>query len=156
MKRVDDTHEAMSLHYRALEKMYLAAPINRLYPCKIEIIEKEAQIRLAIQDVYHHAAGAVHGSVIFKLLDDSAFFAANSLETAVFVVTTSFTTYLTRPVSSGVLLAKGRVVNFNKSQFIAESVVYDEQGREIGRGSGIFVRSRWSLADAMGYGAVRS
>ena len=57
------------------------------------------------------------------MLDDAAFFAANSLERDVFVLTTSFTTYLTRPVSSGTLRSVGRVVNRNKSQFIAEAVL---------------------------------
>jgi acyl-coenzyme A thioesterase PaaI-like protein len=69
----------------------------------------------------------------------------------VFVLTTTFTTYLTRPVGAGKLRAVGRVVNANKSQFIAESVVYDEQDREIGRGSGIFARSKMKLADTPGY-----
>jgi hypothetical protein len=47
--------------------------------------------------------------------------------------------------------AIGKVVNSNKSQFIAESVVYDAQDREIGRGSGIFVRGKLPLVDAAGY-----
>ena len=87
----------------------------------------------------------------FKMLDDAAFFAANSLETEFFVLTTSFTTYLTRPVVEGKLKAVGKVVNQNKSQFIAESIVYDSKGREVGRGNGIFVRSKQLLIDAKGY-----
>lgn len=138
-------------HYAALEGMYLAAPINRLYPCRIHVAESRSVIHLEIDPRYFHSAGAVHGSVIFKLLDDAAFFAANSLEPEVFVLTTSFTTYLTRPVSSGVLRAEGRVLNRNKSQFIAEAVVYDANQREIGRGNGIFVRGKVPLSEAMGY-----
>jgi len=67
------------------------------------------------------------------------------------VVTTSFTTYLTRPVSTGQVRAQGRVVNQNASQFIAEAVIYDEQAREIGRGSGLFVRSKLLLRDVATY-----
>jgi acyl-coenzyme A thioesterase PaaI-like protein len=85
------------------------------------------------------------------MLDDAAFFAANSLERDVFVLTTSFTTYLTRPVSSGRLRSVGRVVNRNKSQFIAESVLHDSEGNEIGRGSGVFVRSKIPLGKTRGY-----
>lgn len=131
--------------------MYLAAPVNRLYQPQIRVSEGEAEISIELSEQYHHSAGTVHGSVYFKMLDDAAFFAVNSLEPKWFVLTTSFTTYLTRPVSSGRMRAVGRVVNRNKSQFIAEAVVYDGEGQEIGRGNGIFVRSRMPLEGAMGY-----
>ena len=138
-------------HYRRLESMYAAAPINEFYLPNIEVREGEATIEIKLSDKLHHAAGAVHGSVYFKMLDDAAFFAANSLEGEVFVLTTSFTTYLTRPVSQGVLRSVGRVVNRNKTQFIAESIVYDAEGNEVGRGNGIFVRGRFPLKEALGY-----
>lgn len=138
-------------HFIALQNMYLAAPINEFYRPVIEVSEAQATIEIDVTDKLFHAARAVHGSVYFKMLDDAAFFAANSLEREVFVLTTSFTTYLTRPVSAGRLRSVGRVVNRNKSQFIAEAVVHDSKGNEIGRGSGVFVRSRLPLAEAMGY-----
>ena len=106
-------------HFTALENMYLAAPISDLYHPSIEISDSEATIEIEVAEQFFHAAGGLHGSVYFKLLDYAAFFAANSLERDVFVLTTSFTTYLTRPVSSGTLRSVGRVVNRNKSQFIA-------------------------------------
>ncbi|MEM8963491.1 MAG: PaaI family thioesterase [Acidobacteriota bacterium] len=138
-------------HFVALEKMYLAAPINELYRPTIEVLEAEARIEMDVSERHFHSAGAVHGSVYFKMLDDAAFFAANSLERDVFVLTTSFTTYLTKPISSGIMRAVGRVVNQNRSQLIAEAVVYDSEGNEIGRGNGIFVRSKMPLRGAKGY-----
>jgi hypothetical protein len=51
------------------------------------------------------------------------------------------------------LRSAGRVVNSNKSQFIAESVIYDSQGREVGRGNGIFVRGKTPLREVPGYRA---
>jgi len=140
-------------HYLALENMYLAAPINTIYKPRINILEGLSEIEIELNEGYFHAAGAVHGSVYFKMLDDSAFFAANSLEREVFVLTTSFTVYLTRPVSSGSMRAVGKVVNSTKSQFIAESVVYNSEGKEIARGSGVFVRGKFKLAEALGYKA---
>ena len=139
-------------HFTALENMYLAAPISDLYHPSIEISDSEATIEIEVAEQFFHAAGGLHGSVYFKLLDDAAFFAANSLERDVFVLTTSFTTYLTRPVSSGTLRSVGRVVNRNKSQFIAEAVVHDSEGNEIGRGSGVFVRGKLLLSGIRGYG----
>ncbi|RMH78490.1 MAG: PaaI family thioesterase [Calditrichaeota bacterium] len=138
-------------HFRALENMYLAAPINQIFNPKITVSRGMAEIEIELSEKYHHSGGAVHGSVYFKMLDDAAFFAANSYETEVFVLTTSFTIYLIRPVSKGRLKAIGKVVNKTGSQFIAESVVYDSKDTEIGRGNGIFVRSKLPLTQARGY-----
>jgi uncharacterized protein (TIGR00369 family) len=138
-------------HYRKLERMYLSAPLNGFYRPTIEIGEGRAVIANPVREDLFHAAGAVHGSVYFKLLDDAAWFAVNSLVTDVFVLTTTFTTYLTRPVSSGTITAVGRVVNEGRTQFLAEAVLTDDDGREIGRGSGTFVRGRSPLSADIGY-----
>ncbi len=138
-------------HYDRLISMYAAAPINEFFGPVLTISEGEAVIEIALDTKLHHAAGAVHGSVYFKMLDDAAFFAANSLEKEFFVLTTSFTTYITRPVATGTMRAVGTVVNKNRSQFIAEAIVYDSEGREIGRGNGIFVRGKLPLVEAAGY-----
>jgi len=140
-------------HFIALENMYLAAPINNIYKPRIVVSEGQSEIEIELKESYFHAAGAVHGSVYFKMLDDVAFFAANSLEREVFVLTTSFTIYLTRPVSSGTMRAIGKVVNSTKSQFIAESIGYNSEGKEIARGSGVIVRGKFKLAEAFGYKA---
>ena len=93
----------------------------------------------------------MHGALYFLALDNAAFFAVNSLVEEVFVLTTSFTTYITRPVSEGVATACGKVVNRNRTQFIAESVLYDSNEREIARANGIFVRSKMPLSAEIGY-----
>ena len=139
-------------HFSALEAMYLAAPVNRIYKPSIVVSEGHSEIQIEVGEKYFHSAGAVHGSVYFKMLDDAAFFAANSLEREVFVLTASFTTYLTRPIASGIVRSVGTVATETKSQFIAESVAYNSHGVEIGRGNGIFVRGRYPLKDALGYG----
>ena len=139
-------------HFVALQNLYLAAPITEIYRPTIEVSDSEATIEIEVSQRLFHSLGAVHGSVYFKMLDDAAFFAANSLERDVFVLTTSFTTYLTRPVSEGRIRSVGRLVNRNNSQFIAEAVLSDSQGNELGRGSGVFVRSKLLLSEAEGYG----
>jgi len=138
-------------HFAALERMYRAAPINRIYEPTISVEQGRSEIAIEVSERLFHAAGAVHGSVYFKMLDDAAFFAANSLEPDMFLLTTSFTTYLIRPVSSGVIRSVGRVVAQTKRQFIAESIAYDGSENEIGRGSGVFVRGRMRLIEARGY-----
>jgi uncharacterized protein (TIGR00369 family) len=141
-------------HFINLENMYLAAPINSIYKPKIEVQKGSSCIEIEVDEKYFHSAGAVHGSVYFKMLDDAAFFAANSLENKVFVLTSSFTTYITRPISSGIIKAMGKVVNKNRSQFIVESVAYNTDGKEIARGNGIFVRGKSPLSEALGYNNI--
>ena len=143
--------EDMDSHYRALESMYLAAPINRFYKPTIQVKKELAEIEIEVNESFFHAARAVHGSVYFKLLDDAAFFAANSVEGEFFVLTVSFGVDLTRPISSGRMRAEGRFVQQSGRKILAESVVYDDQGGEIGYGKGTFVVGKTPLADAMGY-----
>lgn len=131
--------------------MYLSAPINDFFRPAIEIERGRAVITNPVRRELFHAAGAVHGSAYFKVLDDAAWFAVNSLVTDVFVLTTMFTTYLTRPVTSGTLTAVGEVVNEGRTQWLAEAIVYDDEDREVGRGSGTFVRSRSPLTPEIGY-----
>jgi len=146
-----DTDMDNQQHFRCLENMYQSAPINDYFSPTMIVSDRAAEISMKIDPKFFHAGQAVHGSVYFKMLDDAAFFAANSLEYSVFVLTTSFTTYLTKPISSGSMRAVGKVVNKNRSQFIAESIIYNSKDEEIGRGNGIFVRSKIRLADVAGY-----
>ena len=55
---------------------------------------------------------ALHGSGYFKLLDDAAFFAAQAKDDEHFIFTTSFNTFIVRPVSPGTaLVARGKVIS---------------------------------------------
>lgn len=123
--------------------------IDSFFSVKIE--KEHATVTIQLKEEFHHAANAVHGSFYFKAMDDSAFFAVNSIVTDVFVLTTQYNVYLSRPVSKGIIRGEGRLVYQNKSQFIAESVIYDSEGREIGRGTGTFMKSKMELADIPGY-----
>ena len=138
-------------HYRKLENMMHSAPFVQLAGARVIVSEGAAEITLPVRRELFHAAHAMHGALYFLALDNAAFFAVNSLVEDVFVLTTSFTTYLTRPVSEGTVRALGKVVNRNKSQFIAEAVAYDGADREIARATGIFVRSQVPLGPDIGY-----
>jgi uncharacterized protein (TIGR00369 family) len=138
-------------HFTKLENMMHSAPFVTLTGAKVDVHRGKAKITLPIRNDFHHAAGAMHGALYFLALDNSAFFAANSLVEDVFVLTTSFTIYITRPVSEGVVTAYGKVVNQNRSQFICESILYNSDDKEIARASGIFVRSKTALSEKIGY-----
>ncbi len=138
-------------HYRKLENMYLSAPTNDYYQPQISISKGKAEITIDVQKKMFHAAGALHGSVYFKALDDSAFFAANSLHRESYVLTANFTIYLTRPVSTGKIKATGKVLNSTRTQFIAESILTNADGKEIARGIGSFAKSKVPLTADIGY-----
>jgi uncharacterized protein (TIGR00369 family) len=138
-------------HARKLENMYLAAPISRLYEPTIRVSEGAAEIAIAVAPTFFHSAGALHGSVYFKMLDDACFFAVSSLVEEVFVLTTSFTTYLTRPVTCGRLTANGCVVHAGKMLYLAEAVLVGDDGGEVARGNGAFMKSRIALTAEIGY-----
>lgn len=139
-------------HYRALERLYRSAPINNAFASQLSI-EGEGRARIAFdvtEDVYH-AAGAAHGTIYFKMLDDAAFYAANSLVTDRFLLTTAFNAHFTKPVRAGRVVASGVWISGRRRVLVAESRLVDEEGDEIGRGTGTFMRSRIALSGLAGY-----
>jgi len=138
-------------HFRKLERMYLSAPINAYYEPAIEVSEGRAEVVMPVRPDLFHAAGAAHGSLYFKAMDDAAFFAVSSLVDDVFVLTVSFNVYLTRPISEGEMRAVGRVVFRSQRLFLAESQVFNSTGKEIARGSGTFMPSKIPLTPELGY-----
>ena len=138
-------------HFRGLERAYVAAPVTRWMGTRAEVSDGRATVHVEIDPRFHHVAGAVHGSLYFRMLDDAAFFAANSRETEVLLLTASFHLDLFRPVVDGTLRAEGRVVNESRRVITAEAELFDETGSLLARGSGSFMQSGFRLADAKGY-----
>ena len=143
-----------ALHYRALESLYTSAPVNALFDSRLEVVgEGRTRIRFRIDERVHHAAGAAHGTVYFKMLDDAAFYAANSMVSDRFLLTTAFNLHFTKPIRSGEAIAEGRWVSGRRRVFVAEARLIDAEGDEIGRGTGTFMRSHIALAGLSGYRA---
>lgn len=138
-------------HFRKLERMYAKAPINAFYQPTLRVSEGEAHLEMMIRADFFHTAGSLHGSVYFKALDDTAFFAVNSLVEDVFVLTTSFTTHIIRPVVEGKITAIGKVISQSKRLFVAESKMWDSGQKLIATGSGNFLRSNIALTPDIGY-----
>jgi len=89
--------------------------------------------------------------VYFKVADDSAFFAVNSLVEDVFVLTTNINLYITRPIADGHIIGTGRVVFRSRQLFHAESRITNEAGKVLGRATASFVPSRIALTPEIGY-----
>ncbi|MEM6857126.1 MAG: PaaI family thioesterase [Pseudomonadota bacterium] len=140
------------MHHRALERLYASAPINNKFQSTLEIPgEGVSSLHFTITEDVFHAAGAAHGTIYFKMLDDAAFYAANTLSTDFFLLTTSFNMNFTKPVRAGDVIAEGRWVSGKRRVFVAESRLIDGEGDEIGRGTGTFMRSRIALSGLPGY-----
>lgn len=139
-------------HYRALENLYGSAPVNALFESRLEIPEEgRSRIIFSVTEQSYHAAGAAHGTIYFKMLDDAAFYAANTLVSDRFLLTTSFNLHFTKPVREGEVVAEGRWVSGRRRVLVAEARLVDAEGDEIGRGTGTFMRSRIALSSLSGY-----
>ncbi|MBA2920914.1 hotdog fold thioesterase [Sphingomonas sp. MAH-20] len=142
-------------HFRALESLYDSAPINRLFRSRLEILDEGvARIAFEIETQHHHAAGAAHGTSYFKMMDDAAFYAANSLVTDRFLLTTAFNLLFTRPIVAGPVVAEGRWVSGRRRVLVAEARLVGPDGEEAARGTGTFMRSRIPLSSLKGYAAA--
>ncbi|WP_394748510.1 PaaI family thioesterase [Spongiimicrobium salis] len=141
------------LHYKKLERMYLKSNVNTMIfdTTTCTITEGSAEIGLTISEKYFHALNAIHGSVYFKLLDDAAFFAVNSVVSDFFVLTTSFNINLVRPADHGKLTAMGSLKFKSRNSFVATSILYNEAGKEIAFGTGNFMKSKVALSPEIGY-----
>ncbi len=139
-------------HFRALESLYAAAPINQLFESALEIPESGmARIHFTIGPRYYHAGSAAHGTSYFKMLDDAAFYACNSLVTDRFLLTTAFNLLFTKPLKEGPVVAEGRWISGQRRVFIGEARLIDADGEEAARGTGTFMRSSIPLAGLPGY-----
>ena len=139
-------------HFRALESLYRSAAINDLFESDIEIAEPGvARIRVEVTPASFHAAGAAHGTLYFKMMDDAAFYACNSLVSDRFLLTTAFNLVFTQPLRSGPVVAEGRWVSGRRRVFVGETRLLLPDGEEAARGTGTFMRSHIPLSSLDGY-----
>ena len=138
-------------HMRKLERMYAHAPCNEYFAPRLTLSEGSAEIRIDVRPDFHHAAGAMHGVIYFKALDDATYFAANSLVDDVFVLTARFEIEFLRPVSTGEVRATARVTEDNGHRIQATGELFDETGKLVGRGTGHFARSQVPLSKGAHY-----
>ena len=139
-------------HFRSLEALYRSAPINGQYQSDLSIVGTgRSEIRFQVDETSFHAAGAAHGTIYFKMLDDAAFYAANSLISDRFLLTTAFNLHFTKPMRGGEAKAEGRWISGRRRVLIAEARILDAEGEECARGTGTFLRSHIALSGLAGY-----
>lgn len=140
-----------NLHYKKLENVYLQAPINGLYKPTIEVREGSSKIEAKIDKNFFHGANALHGSVYFKMLDDAAFFAVNSVVEDVFVLTGKFEIKFLKPLIKGTITAYGELINNKRNIFDAEAELYNSDNVIVALGKGTFHKSKIKLESIKSY-----
>ena len=139
-------------HLRGLEALYGSAPINKMFESRLALTDVgQSRIQFNVSASTFHAAGAAHGTLYFKMLDDAAFYAANSLVTDRFLLTTAFNLHFTRPMREGLMIAEGKWISGKRRVFVAEARIIDGDGEEYARGTGTFLRSHIALSGLDGY-----
>jgi len=139
-------------HLRALERLYDSAPVNRLFESRLTLPEAgKSEISFTVSPDAFHAAGAAHGTLYFKMLDDAAFYAANGLVSDRFLLTTAFNLHFTKPMRAGPARAEGQWISGKRRVFVAEARIVDASGEECARGTGTFLRSHIVLSGLDGY-----
>jgi uncharacterized protein (TIGR00369 family) len=147
-----DAATGQQAHFRSLEALYRSAPINAQYRSELTIVAPgRSEIRFEVDDSSFHAANAAHGTIYFKMLDDAAFYAANSLISDRFLLTTAFNLHFTKPMRGGQAKAEGRWISGKRRVLVAEARIVDADGDECARGTGTFLRSHIALSGLAGY-----
>jgi len=141
----------MKEHHRKLERMYAAAPINAYFKPTLHIESGRVEVVIEVRPDFHHSAGAMHGVIYFKALDDATFFAANSLVEDFFVLTAHFEIDFLKPVSTGTVRAVATVTSREGRRIVATGELFDAAGQLVGRGTGQFAQSRVPLTPDVHY-----
>ena len=141
-KRLEDYQN--SQHYENLEHIFLATPYNEFHEPGIRVSAGGAAVVIPIREKLSDPAGQP-GAVILKAMNDSAVFAVNSLVEGHYVLTASFRISLTGTIPREEIIARGRFVGMSGKKYLAESMLTDADGREIGRGEGTFIVSNIPL-----------
>lgn len=137
-------------HCERLERSYLASPPdNERHEPGIRVSAGEADIVIPIQEKPSHPAG-MPGTLFLKVMNDAAALAANSLVEDRYVRAASFSVSLTGTMPQGELIARGRFVGMSGDSYLAETMLTDTDGNEIGRGDGAFIVSDVELPSTAG------
>lgn len=137
-------------HFRALEAMYQSAPFhNILPPVRLTVEPGACSLASVITSDLFHAGGSAHGFSFFRLLDDAAFFAAQSLETAYFLNTSLFSVNFLRPLTSGEVHCSATAEVRGKAWEGKAELFQNE--KLCARAEGVFLKSRVLLSEVVSF-----
>ena len=140
----------LSDHWNRLEEVYHNAPVNKLFKPQLVIAERSATSTMYADPAHFHAGGGLHGAFYFKMLDDTAYFAAQSIETEYFLLTGTFEVKFLRPVIEGSLKCEGLLLEQEGKKFRAKAELF-QHDKLVATGQGVFIRSGKLLKEISNY-----
>ena len=155
MSEAEQSSDFLIRHRNGLIAQYNRADVNRIsFPgSRLSFNGYDAEISFMAESCWLHGGGKIHGAVLFKYLDEAAYFAAQLRETSFFLVTAQFQIHFLRPVSAGLLRAEGRLRQKGTQAYVAEARLFDDRGREAAFGTGTFLKSNTGLSSIESYDA---
>ncbi len=138
-------------HLEKLENLYLSDAANKEFDPGVKVFEGEAEIHVPVREKISNIDGTIIGCICYKLMEDAAILAVNSIVNDVQVLASNFNIYLSNSIASRELTARARFMGNSGNQFLVETVVTDANRKEIARGSGAFVKSSLKLSQMTGY-----
>ncbi len=129
-------------HAQKLTFMYNQMPFNDDLKPHMEIIALgECKVEAEVNPKFFHGGGIVHGSIIFRVLDDACTFAAWSLIDTHICVTKSLHIHFQRPINQGTMQAYGKVLEISQTaNEISVEGTLRNQGQEVARCTAIISR----------------
>ena len=123
------TNELDPARLARAREAFASVPYARLLGLELgEISEGVVSIHLKIRDELRQNQGVVHGGAVASLIDTAAAFAVlTQLEINERVTTTDLTIHYLRPVGSGRLTARARIVRGGRRLFVLSVEVTNDQ-----------------------------
>jgi acyl-coenzyme A thioesterase PaaI-like protein len=139
------------LHFEKLERMHERGAISAQFKATARVSSGTAEVTIPIRKKHFNAVGVVDSALYYKALHDAAGLAVASLIKDALVVGVSFNTIVTHPVERGTLTARAKFLTEADDLYMAEAILTDGDGQEVGRGRGSFMRTTATLSEDIGY-----
>ncbi len=122
--------------------MYNQMPFNEDLKPQMEFINLgECKVKAEVNPRFFHGGGIIHGSIIFRLLDDACTFAAWSYVEDKVCVTKSLHIHYQSPIHTGTMQAYGKVLDISQTanEITVEGSLMNED-KEVARCTAVIAR----------------
>lgn len=129
-------------HCQKLAGMYNGMPFNKDLQPQMEFVNLgECKVEAEVSSKFFHGGGIIHGSIIFRLLDDACTFAAWSYVEDKVCVTKNLHIHYQSPINIGTMQAYGKVLDISQTanEITVEGTLFNE-GKEAARCTAVIAR----------------
>ena len=147
---------ARPAHFRALESLYRRGADQPAVRIRRSRSPSAGVARIRFDDrpsAISTPPAPPTARIYFKMIDDAAFYACNSLVSDRFLLTTAFNLLFTKPLKAGPVIAEGRWVSGQRRVFVGEARLIDARAarkRRAAPAPSCARASRWPASPATG------